>query len=67
MCDLLDDEFQEVQSVALSNLFEFLQQFEVEEINASPLINTLKKLYHKSNVHFSIKLAEQSTRIMFVT
>lgn len=67
MCDLLDDEFQEVQSAALANLFEFLQQFSVEEMHSSSLISIVKKLFRKTNTHFNRKLAEESTKIMFVT
>jgi hypothetical protein len=67
MCDLLDDEFQEVQSAALANLFEFLQQFSVDEMHKSSLIPTIKKLFHKTSTHFNRKLAEESTKIMFVT
>lgn len=45
MSDLLDDEFNEVQQSALTNLYEFLQNYTLQEIKQSNIIEALVRLY----------------------
>lgn len=45
MCDLLDDEIEEVQTAALTNFFDFLQQCTVQEMQTSLVISTFRKLF----------------------